>query len=129
MKPLGITRAQWWVLAHLSRVRLTGNPQEWFHQDEPVLMSLNDVDAVIERTDPPFNMEYVYATYLLERAEADGARIFRASLAGRLAAAYQSFHHGPDFLASVTAGFWLSGNDWANTLLVSSRNCVRPNLS
>ena len=30
-------------------------------------MSLNDVDAVIERTDPPFNMEYVYATYLLER--------------------------------------------------------------
>ena len=64
------------VLAHLSRVRLTGNPQEWFHQDEPVLMSLNDVDAVIERTDPPFNMEYVYATYLLERAEADGARIF-----------------------------------------------------
>jgi glutathione synthase len=39
-------------------------------------MSLNDVDAVIERTDPPFNMEYVYATYLLERAEADGARIF-----------------------------------------------------
>ena len=64
------------VLAYLSRVRLTGNPQDWFHQDEPVLMSLNDVDAVIERTDPPFNMEYVYATYLLERAEADGARIF-----------------------------------------------------
>ena len=64
------------VLAHLSRVSLTGNPQDWFRQDEPVLMSLKNVDAVIERTDPPFNMEYVYATYLLERAEADGARIF-----------------------------------------------------
>ena len=64
------------VMAHLSRVTLTGNAEDWFRQDEPVLMSLNDVDAVIERTDPPFNMEYVYATYLLERAEAEGARIF-----------------------------------------------------
>ena len=63
------------VLASLSRVRLTGHASDWFRQEEPVLMSLSDVDIVVERTDPPFNMEYVYATYLLERAEADGARI------------------------------------------------------
>ncbi len=64
------------VMANVSRVTLTGNADDWFRQDDPVRMSLNDVDAVVERTDPPFNMEYVYATYLLERAEADGARIF-----------------------------------------------------
>ncbi len=64
------------VMAKVSRVTLTGNTDDWFRQDDPVRMSLNEVDAVVERTDPPFNMEYVYATYLLERAEADGARIF-----------------------------------------------------
>ena len=64
------------VMASVSRVTLTGNDSDWYRQEAPVLMSLNEVDAVIERTDPPFNMEYVYATYLLERAEADGARIF-----------------------------------------------------
>lgn len=64
------------VMASMSRVTLTGNAEDWFRQDAPALRSLNDVDVVVERTDPPFNMQYVYATYLLERAEADGARIF-----------------------------------------------------
>jgi len=64
------------VMANLSRVTLTGAADDWFRQDAPALMSLNDVDVVVERTDPPFDMEYVYSTYLLERAETDGARIF-----------------------------------------------------
>lgn len=64
------------VMANLSRVTLTGAADDWFRQDAPELMSLNDVDVVVERTDPPFDMEYVYSTYLLERAETDGARIF-----------------------------------------------------
>jgi glutathione synthase len=33
-------------------------------------------DAIIERKDPPFDMEYVYGTYLLELAEKQGARVF-----------------------------------------------------
>ena len=32
--------------------------------------------AVLMRKDPPFDMEYVYATYLLELAEREGARVF-----------------------------------------------------
>ena len=28
------------------------------------------------RKDPPFDMEYIYSTYLLELAEAQGARVF-----------------------------------------------------
>jgi glutathione synthase len=31
---------------------------------------------VVERTDPPFDMEYIYATYMLEHAETHGARVF-----------------------------------------------------
>ena len=37
---------------------------------------LEDFAAVIMRKDPPFDMEYVYSTYLLECAEREGARVF-----------------------------------------------------
>ncbi len=64
------------VMATVSRIVLTGQAGLWYQVEDTALRSLNDFDAVIERTDPPFNMEYIYATYLLERAEADGARVF-----------------------------------------------------
>ena len=64
------------VMATVSRIVLTGQTGLWYQVEDTALRSLNDFDAVIERTDPPFNMEYIYATYLLERAEADGARVY-----------------------------------------------------
>lgn len=45
-------------------------PAQWVHE------SLTDFDAVLMRQDPPFDFEYVAATWLLERASAQGARIF-----------------------------------------------------
>jgi len=33
---------------------------------------LSELDVVLMRKDPPFDMEYIYATYLLERAEQTG---------------------------------------------------------
>jgi glutathione synthase len=39
-------------------------------------VALSEFDAVIQRKDPPFDMEYVYGTYLLEQAERQGARVF-----------------------------------------------------
>lgn len=64
------------VVANVSRVILTGDEKDWFRQDAPVAQELTQFDAVLERTDPPFNMEYIYATYLLELAEKQGARVF-----------------------------------------------------
>ncbi|GGB98656.1 glutathione synthetase [Oxalicibacterium flavum] len=64
------------VVANVSRVTLTGDDDDWFRQDAPAASGLTAFDAVLERTDPPFNMEYIYATYLLELAQKQGARIF-----------------------------------------------------
>jgi len=64
------------VVANVSRVTLTGDPDDWYRMDAPVAQPLTAFDAVLERTDPPFDMEYVYSTYLLELAEKQGARIF-----------------------------------------------------
>ena len=48
-----------------------------WHEAEPIsLRPLDDFDAVVMRKDPPFDMEYVYSTYLLELAEKTGARVF-----------------------------------------------------
>jgi glutathione synthase len=63
------------VRANAARVTLTGDATDWYRQEAPKLQTLTAFDVVIERTDPPFNMEYIYATYLLELAESHGARV------------------------------------------------------
>ncbi len=45
--------------------------------------ALGEFDAVLMRKDPPFDMEYVYTTHLLEYAEAQGARVFNSPAAIR----------------------------------------------
>jgi glutathione synthase len=64
------------VFADVQRVTLTGNTDDWYRADPPVQSSLDAFDAIVVRKDPPFNMEYVYLTYLLEVAESQGARVF-----------------------------------------------------
>ena len=44
---------------------------------------LSHFDAVLMRKDPPFDMEYVYSTHLLEYAQAQGARVFNSGAAIR----------------------------------------------
>ena len=61
--------------------RLEFHPQHsdhgpWSAQQEREHQPLRSFDAVLMRQDPPFDFEYVAATWLLERAEAEGARIF-----------------------------------------------------
>ena len=64
------------VEAFAQRVTLTGDADAWYRADRPVREPLTAFDAVIMRKDPPFDMEYVYATYLLELAESAGAKVF-----------------------------------------------------
>jgi glutathione synthase len=48
----------------------------WYSAREGVTSPLAGFDAVLMRKDPPFDFEFLTATWLLERAEAAGARIF-----------------------------------------------------
>jgi glutathione synthase len=49
---------------------------DWYAEGAPEERALADFAAVLMRKDPPFDMEYLYATYLLETAECEGARVF-----------------------------------------------------
>jgi glutathione synthase len=64
------------VAANVARITITGDAEDWYRADAAQPVQLNEFDAVMVRKDPPFNMEYIYGTYLLELAEQQGARIF-----------------------------------------------------
>ena len=63
------------VYGNASRIHLTGRKPGWYRREKSAARPLKDFDAVLMRKDPPFDMEYVYSTYLLEMAEAQGARV------------------------------------------------------
>lgn len=63
------------VTADVAELTLTGDATDWYRSAPRRLCSLAQFDVVVMRKDPPFDMEYVYATYLLELAERAGARI------------------------------------------------------
>lgn len=55
----------------------------WFDLGEPKQIELGELDAILMRKDPPFDMEYVYATYILELAEQQGALLVNSPAALR----------------------------------------------
>jgi len=64
------------AFARLAPIEITGDGKDWFRLGEPVARELaGRVDAVLMRKDPPFDMEYICSTYLLERAEQAGVLV------------------------------------------------------
>lgn len=51
------------------------HPVNWFTLSNPQKIPLSNLDILLMRKDPPFDTEYVYATYLLEHAEKDGVLV------------------------------------------------------
>ncbi len=51
------------------------DPKDWFHLGAETDGPLADLDLLLMRKDPPFDMEYVSSTYILERAEAAGVLV------------------------------------------------------
>lgn len=51
------------------------DPNAWFTLGEPRLERLGDFHCILMRKDPPFDTEYIYTTYILERAEEQGAMV------------------------------------------------------
>lgn len=63
------------AFGRLRPVRVRDDLYDWFELGETRITKLAAFDAVLMRKDPPFDMEYIYTTYILERAELEGALI------------------------------------------------------
>jgi len=62
--------------AHLTPLEVFDDLRTWFTRGTAVNARLGDFDAILMRKDPPFDMEYIYSTYILDRAREQGARVF-----------------------------------------------------
>ncbi|MDD4863030.1 MAG: glutathione synthase [Alishewanella agri] len=51
------------------------NPARWYHFGNEQDLALSELNVILMRKDPPFDTEFIYATYMLERAEDAGTLI------------------------------------------------------
>lgn len=51
------------------------DPNHWFELGEYQRIDLSELDALFMRKDPPFDLEYIYTTYILELAEQAGVKV------------------------------------------------------
>ena len=65
----GVARAQ------ARPLTVKADPVNWFTLGTASDIALGGVDVILMRKDPPFDMEFVYTTYILERAEDAGALV------------------------------------------------------
>lgn len=49
--------------------------QDWFSFGNQSDLALSELDVILMRKDPPFDIDYIYATYLLEQAQLDGCLV------------------------------------------------------
>jgi len=73
MKDLYLSQGQ--CRANVQPVTVYDNTDHWYDLGDEQDIALSELDAVLMRKDPPFDTEYIYATYMLERAEVEGTLI------------------------------------------------------
>ncbi|MBE7214990.1 glutathione synthase [Shewanella benthica] len=63
------------AMANMRALTVKQDPENWFELGETIDTPMSDLDVVLMRKDPPFDTEFIYATYMLERAEEEGVLI------------------------------------------------------
>ncbi|MFZ2725318.1 MAG: glutathione synthase [Methylococcaceae bacterium] len=61
--------------ARTRTLKVARNPEQWYQFTAEQDIALDELQVILMRKDPPFDAEYIYATYLLERAEEKGVYI------------------------------------------------------
>ena len=63
------------VIANARKTLVKDSEHEWYKCGATEELQLTNIDVVFMRKDPPFDMDYIYATYLLEQAEDSGVLV------------------------------------------------------
>jgi glutathione synthase len=72
-KDLSLQQGQCWGTTR--SLKVWDDQSKWFELGERQALPLHHLDVVLMRKDPPFDMEYIYSTYLLEQAEMNGCLV------------------------------------------------------
>jgi glutathione synthase len=71
------------ALGQSTLLQVRDDNDDWYSLGKQNEIELGDLDAILMRKDPPFDMEYVYTTYILDRAKEAGTLIVNAPQALR----------------------------------------------
>jgi len=63
------------ALANTKIIDVFDNNREWFKTSKDIELNLKELDVILMRKDPPFDMEFIYTTYILEKAEQKGVLV------------------------------------------------------
>jgi glutathione synthase len=63
------------ALGRSQRLNVRDDNDDWYELGASAEIELGALDAILMRKDPPFDMEYVYTTYILDRAREAGALV------------------------------------------------------
>lgn len=75
MEPGDLSLEQGAPVGRMAALKVFRDSEKWFELEEAQYRPLTDLDVVLMRRDPPFDNEYIYATYILEAAERKGTLI------------------------------------------------------
>ncbi len=59
----------------LAPLKVADDTVSWFALGQPENSKLGEFDVILMRKDPPFDTEYIYTTYILDRAKLQGALV------------------------------------------------------
>lgn len=71
------------ALGNARPLQVKDHSRDFFELGPRAAVELGDLDVILMRKDPPFDMEYVLSTYVLQRAAEAGARVVNAPAALR----------------------------------------------
>lgn len=75
MEPADLTIRDGSALAHMRQLTVMDNSEDWFALAHSEYAELARLDILLMRKDPPFDMDYVYSTYILDLAEKAGVTV------------------------------------------------------
>ena len=75
MEPSDLTIRGGIALGHMRSLSVRDSRSDWFTLGESENRELSTLDLILMRKDPPFDMDYVYTTYILDLAENSGVRV------------------------------------------------------
>lgn len=63
------------AFARMQRLQVKDDARDWFALQQAGIEELATLDVILMRKDPPFNMNYIYTTYMLEQAQKAGVLV------------------------------------------------------
>ena len=85
--------------ANTYRVTVKDDKDKWYELHEQQTIVLSELDALLMRKDPPFDIEYIYTTYILQYAQSEGLMVINDPSGLRDVNEKMFINHFPDCIA------------------------------